>query len=110
MSLGNRNARRHETVGFQKNAVVSADYADFQVEQRVMTCDGFPGVVAAIEDGPYPGTEAYLVTLDAGLGGGLYTTSQLTALPTTGSHEATAATDYPELGDILVRRPNIAQG
>lgn len=111
MGLGNRNARRHETVGFQKNAVNSADYADFRVDQTVMTVDGFPGVVTAVLDGPAPGTEAYDVTLNNGLGGGQYTASQLRPLEhTTASGDHTAATDYPELGDILDRRPDIALG
>lgn len=111
MGLGNRNARQHETVGFQKNAMVSANYADFAVDQRVMTIDGFPGVVAAIEDGPFPGTEGYQVVLDNNQGGGLYTTSQLSPMDAvTASTDHTAAEDYPELGDILSRRPDIAQG
>lgn len=111
MSLGNRNAKVHETVGFQRHAVVSADYADFRVQQQVMTCDGFPGIVAAVEDGPYPGTEAYRVELDNGLGGGLYTSGQLEPLEhTTATVETTAATDYPELGSILSDRPDIALG
>lgn len=111
MSLGNRNARRHETVGFQKNAVNSEDYADFRVDQSVMTVDGFPGVVTAVLDGPAPGTEAYDVTLNDGLGGGQYTASQLRLLDhTVASTEHTAQDDYPELGDILSRRPDIALG
>lgn len=111
MGLGNRNARVHETVGFQKNAVVSEDYADFRVDQQVMTVDGFPGVVAAVHDGPYPGTESYDVTLNGGLGGGEYTASQLSSIEgTTASMEGVASLDYPELGDILVQRPDIAKG
>lgn len=112
MGLSGRNAHRHETVGVQKNAVVSEDYADFQVGQRVMTVDGFPGVVAAIEDGPFPSTEAYQVELDNGMGGGLYRTSDLREIAgsTTAAGQHTADSDYPELGDILTRRPDIAKG
>jgi hypothetical protein len=111
MGLGSRNARQqHDTTGARKVAVVSEDYADFRAEQRVMTVDGFPGTVAAIEDGPFPGTEAYLVELDHGMGGGLYRTSDLRPLNEVtgaGEHQA-ASVDYPELGDILERRPDIA--
>jgi hypothetical protein len=107
MSVGRRIA--HQTIGAQKNAVVSEDWADFKVGQHVMTIDGFPGHVASIEDGPFPGTEAYRVTLDGDLGGGLYSTSQLSAMPTTtAAGEHSAATDYPELSEILARRPDIA--
>jgi hypothetical protein len=109
MGLGGRNARRHETSGVQKNAVVSADYWDFRVGQHVMTVDGFPGVVAAVEDGPYPGTEAYVVTLDNGMGGGEYRTADLRDINRVTAAEHTAAEDYPELGDILERRPDIAR-
>jgi hypothetical protein len=109
MGLGARNAHRHDTVGVQKHAVVSADYADFRVGQRVMTVDGLPGTVAAIDDGPYPGTESYRIELDNGLGGGAYRTADLRELRghTAGEHHQ-AADDYPELGDILSRRPDIA--
>lgn len=109
MSVGRRMAR-HETIGVQKNAVVSEDWADFKVGQHVMTIDGFPGHVASIEDGPFPGTEAYRVTLDNDLGGGLYSTGQLSSMPsTTASGEHSAANDYPELSEILVQRPDIAK-
>lgn len=110
MGLGNRSARQHETVAVRKAAVVSEDFADFNVGQRVMTVDGFPGVVGTIEDGPYPGTEAYRVTLDNGMGGGLYRTSDLQTMnQTTASEHHTADQDYPELGDILTQRPDIAK-
>lgn len=109
MGLGNRNARQHDTLAAQ--AVVSADYADFTEGQRVRTVDGITGTVAAIEDGPYPGTESYRVELDKGLGGGLYSSGQLAAVePVIATHEHMASDDYPELGDILTRRPDIAKG
>jgi 8-oxo-dGTP pyrophosphatase MutT (NUDIX family) len=114
MGLGRRNARQHETVGFQKNAMDSTVFWEFKPQQQVMTVDGVPGVVTAVLDGPYPGTEAYEVTLDNGLGGGSYTASQLQPLAgTTASHdhEATglhlASDDYPEMGSILHDRPPI---
>jgi hypothetical protein len=93
----------------QRQAVNSEEFADFRVDQRVMTIDGIVGKVVAIEDGPYPGTEAYRVALDNGLGGGSYRSADLKdATTTTASTETTAAADYPELGDILTRRPDIA--
>ena len=79
MGLGSRNATKHDTA-MSRHAVQSELFADFREGQRVKTIDGIHGTVAAIEDGPFPGTEAYRVTLDHGLGGGLYVTSQLTAI------------------------------
>jgi hypothetical protein len=105
MSLGDRNARRHETTGVQKLSVIAEDFVDFRVGQRVMTSDGFPGRVAA-----FPGTEAYRVELDNDMGGGMYRTSDLSELRETTAELHTAETDYPELGDILTRRPDIAKG
>jgi hypothetical protein len=56
------------------------------------------------------GAEGYEVTLDDGMGGGLYTSSQLAPAPeTTASLQETAAADYPELEDILQTRPDIAK-
>jgi hypothetical protein len=111
MGLGNRTGSVHETLAAQKYAVRSEDYADFRPEQRVMTCDGFPGTVTAVLDGPFPGTEAYAVKLDNEMGHGEYRTGQLAAIEnTTASVERTAAEDYPELGSILTDRPDIALG
>lgn len=110
MGLGSRQAGLHDTERARKVAVVSEVFADFAVGQHVMTCDGFPGVVAAVEDGPYPGTEAYQVTLDNGLGGGEYRTAQLSPMEgVTASGTHTAVEDYPELADILTLRPDIAK-
>src|SRR4051812_27676496 len=107
MGLGSRNARRHETVRSQ--AVRSEDYWDFSPGQRVSTVDGFLGKVVAVEDGPVAGYESYEVELDNGLGGGLYTSSQLRATSDhTGSSPSTAANtasvDYPELAEVLQER------
>lgn len=111
MGLGSRNAATHETIGVQKHAVVSEEFADFRTGQHVMTVDGYPGVVTAVLDGPFPGTEAYDVTLDNEMGGGMYTTGQLSPLEhTTASTEHTADQDYPELAEILTQRPDIAKG
>lgn len=108
MGLGRREAR-HQSVAASKVAVDSTQWWDFKPGQAVMTVDGFPGVVTAVQDGPYAGSEAYEVTLDNGMGGGLYTSGQLTVkADTTASMENTAAADYPELGEILVDRPDIA--
>ena len=71
-----RAARLHQTAG-----VTSSDYWEFHPGQRVMTPEGFPGVVAAVEDGPFPGSEQYVVELDAGMGGGEYSGEELRELP-----------------------------
>ncbi|MFE0490236.1 hypothetical protein [Streptomyces griseoaurantiacus] len=99
----------HQTLGVQRQAVRSEDYWDFKPEQRVKTIDGVTGVVKHVEDGPFPGNEEYHVVLDQGMGGGRYTASQLSPAPiTTEAMEQTAATDYPELAQILVERPDPA--
>ncbi|THA72556.1 hypothetical protein E6R60_26880 [Streptomyces sp. A0642] len=100
---------QHETLGMQRLAVVSEDYWDFKPTQRVQTTDGFPGTVTAVQDGPFPGSEEYQVTLDGGMGGGAYTASQLRpAASATAAMEQTAAADYPELAQVLVDRPDPA--
>jgi hypothetical protein len=116
MGLGGRQANRryavaHDTVALRAQAVNAELWHSFSEGQRVRTVDGIPGVVAAVEDGPFPGAEQYVVTLDRGLGGGAYTASQLTALgPAQASEVHTAAEDYAELGTILHDRPDIAKG
>jgi hypothetical protein len=110
MGLGSRKASRHETAAVSKAAgVTSSDYWEFKPGSAVMTVDGLPGTVTAVHDGPSAGNEAYQVTLDKGMGGGLYTASQLSPTgTTTASVEHTAADDYPELGSILQDRPDPA--
>lgn len=115
MGLGNRytGVRRtvnHDTVGLRARAVNAELWHVFHAGQRVQTVDGISGVVAAVEDGPFPGAEQYVVELDQGLGGGQYTAGQLTALgPAQASEVHTAADDYPEMGSILHDRPDIAK-
>lgn len=115
MGLGGRqaNLRRgiaHDTTGLRAQAVNADLWHEFREGQPVRTVDGITGVVASVEDGPFPGAEQYIVTLDRGLGGGAYTASQLTALGPAHAAEAhTAAEDYPELGTILDDRPDIAK-
>lgn len=108
MGLGQRNARRHDTVGIRRHAVVSEDYWDFRPQQHVMTLDGFPGIVAAVLDGPHPGSEVYEVVLDRGLGGGHYSSGQLRPLEHVTASEGTAAVDYPELSGVLESHPDPA--
>ncbi len=107
MGLGSRTARQHTTAAAERTAGVDASaFWDFKPGQAVMTVDGFSGKVTAVNDGPLSGTESYEVTLDGGLGGGEYTSSQLTAKADAAQY--TAASDYPELAEILVDRPDIA--
>jgi hypothetical protein len=109
-----RQAARHQTA--RTAGVRSEDYWDHQPGQRVMTCDGYPGRVSAVRDGPFPGSEDYEVVLDGGLGGGIYSSGQLrpvSASPATAAaHESsevhTADLDYPELGSVLFDRPDPA--
>lgn len=65
-------------MSLRREAVIPELWWDFKPGDRVMTCDGIPGVVARVEDGPFPGNEQYIVDLDDGMGGGQYTTSMLT--------------------------------
>lgn len=114
---------RHETRGWQKHSATDpADYSDFKVGDRVMTCDGFAGQVVAVADGLYQQTEAYTVRLDNGMGGGDYQEGQLWKAPArsaarengepdlepveAGEH-VSAAYYYPELGTVLDDRPPI---
>lgn len=109
MGLGNRSARQHDMRAMQKQGMDASVYWEHQPGDRVMTVDKIAGVVTAVEDGPYPGIESYVVKLDHGAGGGQYTAGQLSDMPgTTAAAEHTASDDYPELGDILERRPDIA--
>lgn len=107
MGLGNRNARRHETV--RTAGVDPSAYWDFKPGQTVMTADGFLGKVEAVNDGPVAGTEEYQVTLHNGLGGGIYTASQLRAASdrsASAGGQNTASIDYPELAEVLTERPD----
>ncbi len=78
---------------------------EYEPGQRVMTREGVAGRVDDVLDGPGPGNETYLVTLDAGLGGGEYAAGELAPLTETTAAVETAASHYPELGTILTDRP-----
>jgi hypothetical protein len=111
MGLGSRNATKHDIEAQRKLAGVDPTiYWDHRPGDRVMTCDGYPGVVTAVHDGPHAGSEEYQVKLDNGIGGGAYVTGQLN--PISSSTEAstvhTADQDYPELGNLLHERPDPA--
>jgi 8-oxo-dGTP pyrophosphatase MutT (NUDIX family) len=84
------------------------DYWEYQPGERVMTIDGFPGVVELVEDGPIGGAENYVIKLDNGMGGGNYSASMLAKMPTSRAAAGVhlAAEDYPELGGILDERPD----
>lgn len=102
-------------------------YGAFQVGGRVKTFDGFAGRVDQVQDGPVPGMAQFHVILDNGMGGGWYSAAQLRPLADGASQQSdwhypagvtaslgeaeaseirTAASDYPELGDILTERPD----
>jgi hypothetical protein len=107
MALGRRESS-HDTQ-LSRHQAAGEPGADYAPGQRVMTCDGIPGVVSSIDYQPLMGAQLYQVALDGGAGGGLYSSSQLTPMA---SHIATgvhlASEDYPELGEILQERPDIA--
>jgi 8-oxo-dGTP pyrophosphatase MutT (NUDIX family) len=95
-------------MNLRREAITSETYWDFQPGERVMTVDGYPGVVDEVQDGPIANAENYVVTLDHGMGGGNYSASMLTKMPTSrsaaGVHLATD--DYPELGTVIDDRPD----
>lgn len=62
------------------SGVDAAEWHAYSVGQRVMTSDGYPGVITAISDGPHPRTESYTVVLDGGLGGGEYRTNDIVSV------------------------------
>lgn len=104
-----REARQHETVAAMRaeSGVRTEDYWAYQPQQRVMTCDGYPGRVQAVYDGF--ADQEYQVELDNGLGGGIYTEGQLQPLSSEPSNGHTAAGDYPELAEVLETRPDPAK-
>lgn len=114
MGLGRRDARRHDTAAIQSLSGAPDGSGGYSVGQQVMTLDGFPGTIEAISSGFSPGSDVYHVALDGGLGGGEYTETQISTVSSTSVQVAeassihTAADDYPELGTILVDRPDIA--
>ena len=61
-----------------------------------MTREGFAGVVDRVEDGPFPGNESYIVTLEANMGGGEYSSSELTEINNPFPH---TAAEYLDIGD-----------
>jgi hypothetical protein len=88
---------------------------DFTVGQRIVTSDGFPGVISAVDSAFARGAETYTVTLDGDMGGGSYSAGQLriaasqrsAALEAEADIEPRVASDwYPELGTILYDRPD----
>ncbi len=116
----------------RRHAVNSELWWDFTPGERVMTREGFAGVVTAVEDGPHPGSEQYIVELEGGMGGGEYGPSELRSMdtpsmatrvdrrpveaPSSSPLDDTfhlASEDYPELSEILVERPplqNVKRG
>jgi 8-oxo-dGTP pyrophosphatase MutT (NUDIX family) len=112
MGLGNRNPAARHTAG-----VDTTQWWTFRPGDRVRVVEGFLGTVTAVDDGPYPGDERYEVALDDGLGGGTYSSDELTGaiVPPTAkvaskveAEQHVASEDYPELAEILVERPPLA--
>lgn len=109
MGLGNRHARRHDTTASRiAGGVEPRSDWDFQPGDKVMTSDGFPGHVTAVNDGPYGSPASYEVELFDGLGGGEYSSGQLSAHSGI-QNKGSAVESYPELGNILVDRPDPAK-
>lgn len=79
-----RAAKRHQA------GVDPSFHWEFLPGDRVLTAEGLIGRVVDIEDGPFGGDEQYLVELEGSLGGGEYTSSELTraASETLASREA----------------------
>lgn len=86
-------------------------FTQFGVGDKVRVKEGFPGVVTEVYDGP-GGLTSYAVVLDAGFGYGEWNEVELTAISGSSTAattadltlEGTAATDYPELSQILMER------
>lgn len=106
MGLGRREAR-HDTALSRVHAMGEDQY-DHAPGDEVMTPDG-PGKVEARSDGGFRGDENYEVTLHGGMGGGTYSSGQLTSRSsTTAAGIHLASDDYPELAQVLQERPDIA--
>lgn len=109
MGLGNRKARLHDTYASRTAEAAVGDYADseydFNPGERVQTVDGFSGVVTAVHAAPF-GADSFEVKLDGDMGGGDYSASQLSKERNVTANLGTAVESYPELGSILVDRPD----
>ena len=111
MGLGRRNARKHDTNGVRVQSSMDVEpVTGYQVGQKVVTLDGFPGTIVRIEDADLRGNDNFHVILDNGLGGGEYSSSQINPVTASKSQFLAhlASEDYPELEEILVERPDIA--
>lgn len=90
----------------KREAVDRELWWDWKPGQRVMTKEGFPGVVTAVEDGGIPGSEKYIVLLDSGMGGGEYGTSELSTLGDASRSAACVDCGGPKRGQITERCPS----
>lgn len=103
----------HDTVASRRAASIahaSSDY-DYNVNELVITCDGLPGRITAVHDGPFQGNEEYEIILENNLGRGRYTSSQIKGrfIDQSDPNLFTADKDYPELQEIIRQRPDPAK-
>lgn len=106
-------ALRRDPNPMHRTAYIDVEFwRDYKVGQRVMTREGFAGVVTDIYDGPAYGAGHYVVALDNGVGGGEYAPNDLAPLGQSvpiHTHAALsdlheASDDYPELYEVLRKR------
>lgn len=103
----------HETMASKKIETVAFATPDHEYKENeiVMTCDGFPGRIVSVYDGPFRGNEEYEIVLENNLGRGRYTSSQIKGrcVQESDPNLYTADKDYPELSEILQERPDPAK-
>lgn len=104
---------QHDTMGSRKLASMAYAHSDheYQVNELVITCDGLPGRITAVYDGPFQGNEEYEIVLENNLGRGTYTSSQIKGrfVEQSDPNLFTADKDYPELSEIIRQRPDPAK-
>ncbi len=104
---------KHQTTASQRIEAMpyaSSDH-EYKKDDLVITCDGLPGRIVGVHDGPFRGNEEYEIVLENDLGRGTYTSSQIKGrfIEDSDPNIFTADKDYPELHDILRQRPDPAK-